>query len=384
MSLHTPWRFIQRRFMNEGEASGGTDTGGSSGGGDSASSGGTYGSVADAVAELGRRESARAEARKAAATPAPAGSPAPAPEPAAEHDDAGDADPADDPQGEDFDPDAEGGDEDPVATDDDPDAPDAELPEKVTFDGKELEIPKGTPKALVEAVQSMATELKADYTRKTQEVAQARQQVAAAEQRVVERFQQQDQAQQALAWMFQQAVPPEPDMALLQTDPHTYLLQKAQRDQAMNTLDRVMQHNAQQRERMAAQQAQAQEQNVVKAAQVVLKNMPELADPAKYTAFRNSVLSTVSQYGFTEADVKAIADPRMVHMLRDLTRFHARDAAAGQVRQKLNNAPPKVQKPGATAPAQGQAQKARDAMGQFKKSGRTLADARRWAEATSR
>lgn len=372
MSMHTPWRFIQRRYLNEGEAAGGTDTGASSA--PTPASGGTYDSIGAAVAELERRETARTEQRKTAA---------PAPAPAAEQD-AGDQDPADDPQGDDFDPDADPGDDDPVATDDDPDAPDAELPEKVTFDGKELEIPKGTPKALVEAVQTMATELKADYTRKTQEVAQARQQVQAAEQRVVERFQQQDQAQEALVWMFQQAVPAEPDISLLQSDPHTYLLQKAQRDQAMNTLDRVMQHNAQQREQMAAQQAQVQEQNVVKAAQVVLQHMPELQNQAKYTEFRNSIVSTVSHYGFTEADVRAIADPRMVHMLRDLTRFHARDAAAGQARQKLNNAPPRVQKPGAAAPAQGQAQKARDALGQFKKSGRTLADVRRWAEATSR
>lgn len=373
-------RYVQRRFLNEGEASGGTDTGASSGGdaGESASSGGgTYDSIGDAVAELQRRETARTEARKAAA-PAPAGSPTPAPEPGEEQD------PADDPLDDDIDPDADPGDDDPVGPDDDPDAPNAQAPEKITFDGKELEIPKGTPKALVEAVQKMATELKTDYTHKTQEVAQARQQVAAAEQRVVERFQQQDQAQQALAWMFQQAVPPEPDIALLQTDPHTYLLQKAQRDQSLNTLDRVMQHNAQQREQMAAQQSQAQEQSVAKAAQVVLKNMPELADPAKYTAFRNSVLSTVSQYGFTEADVKAIADPRMVHMLRDLTRFHARDAAAGQARQKLNNAPPKVQKPGAAAVSQGENSKAREALGQFKKSARTLADVRKWAERTSR
>lgn len=44
----------------------------------------------------------------------------------------------------------------------------------VELDGKKLEIPQGTPPALVASIQSMAADLKADYTRKTQEVAEIR------------------------------------------------------------------------------------------------------------------------------------------------------------------------------------------------------------------
>jgi hypothetical protein len=73
---------------------------------------------------------------------------------------------------------------DPPAGEEEAAEPAAEQPEEppneaqsatvVDIDGKKLEIPEGTPPALVERVQSMAADLKADYTRKTQEVAEIR------------------------------------------------------------------------------------------------------------------------------------------------------------------------------------------------------------------
>mgnify|MGYP000983901715 CR=1 FL=1 len=52
-------------------------------------------------------------------------------------------------------------------------------PELVDLDGKKLEIPQGTPPELVETVKKMATDLKADYTRKSQANAEAEKQVQA-------------------------------------------------------------------------------------------------------------------------------------------------------------------------------------------------------------
>ena len=70
----------------------------------------------------------------------------------------------------------------PQATDD-PDAETDEATEDATdaveFDGKKLQIPKGTPPELVESVKQLANDLKADYTRKTQDVAASRREVTA-------------------------------------------------------------------------------------------------------------------------------------------------------------------------------------------------------------
>ena len=60
------------------------------------------------------------------------------------------------------------------ATDDQAQEAQEESSEVVELDGKQLAIPKGTPPELVETVQKMAADLKADHTRKTQEAAAQR------------------------------------------------------------------------------------------------------------------------------------------------------------------------------------------------------------------
>ena len=90
----------------------------------------------------------------------------------------------------------------PQATDD-PDAETDDATEDTTdaveFDGKKLQIPKGTPPELVESVKQLANDLKADYTRKTQDVAASRKEVNARTEAV-------EQQEKLLTANFQRAV----------------------------------------------------------------------------------------------------------------------------------------------------------------------------------
>lgn len=222
----------------------------------------TFDSVSDAVAELDRRDAARAEA-KAEEKAARAAS--------MEHSEAREtpATDAPEPDPEPDEPEADHDASDEVATDDE----DQNEPEEraiVNLDGKEIEIPKGTPRALVEAVKKLESDFRADYTRKTQEVA-------------------------------------------------------AERQQVTQRLSGVLQ-----------------------------------------------------KYGMTGQELGTVTDHRVLLMLRDLEKYHGRQQAAGTVREKLANVPPKTQKPGTATQDGGRSNRAAQAKQQFMKSGRSMRDVARY------
>lgn len=340
----------------------------------------SFNSAADAVAELERREAARRAEAKAAKAPKEEPAPAPLPAPVADEDTSDDAEEGDDAD-EDLEDDADDGDD--VATDDEDidDGPDLTT---VSIDGKELEIPKGTPKALVERVQALASDLKADYTRKTQEVAQERHTVQAAWAQAQQTAQQLQQAQAALLQFAGNALGEPPDLSLAQADPQAYLVQRGLFEQRQAQL----QHLIQQGQAITAQQQAMQEQQraerLSKGMGELLTHMPELKDPNKRAEFGRVAADVGAQYGFSQAEIAAIEDPRMILALRDLAKakqaLKTREDATKTVKSKLANVPPKTVKPRASAGQQGS--RTAEAKAQFLRSGRSQKDLMRFLRAT--
>lgn len=330
----------------------------------------TFDSVSDAVAELDRRDAARAEAKaeekaaRAASMEQSEASESPATDA---------PEPESDPREAEADHDAS----DEVA----PDNEDQNEPDDravVNLDGKEIEIPKGTPRALVEAVKKLENDFRADYTRKTQEVAAERQQVHAAAQQTAQLSQQLQQTQAVLAQFYQQTIGEPPPLELAQTDPQSYLIQRemhAQRVQQFQHLMGMGQHlTAQQQQMLVHQQRQALAAEFEKAAKV----LPEIADPAKRAQLTQRFSGVVEKYGYSAQDLANVADHRVLLMLRDLEKFHGRQQAAGTVREKLANVPPRTQKPGTATQDGGRSAKAAQAKTQFMRSGRTMKDVQRY------
>jgi hypothetical protein len=310
----------------------------------------TFDSTADALAELERRESARAEERKAtkAAQSAPADD-----EPVAEEASADDIEePGDEPEDEADDPDVVA----EVATDED--AEEA-APLTVEFDGQKLEIPQGTPKALVEAAQKLASDLKADYTRKTQETAAERKSVEEAKAASAKAFAELQQAQMAVAQMAERMVGSPPPLELAQSDISAYTVQKAMYEQRLQVLQslrdgqRGMTAKQQQEAEAARQTELAEEQSRL------LKALPSLADDAKRQEFSRLASETVAQFGFSAQELAAVGDHRMLLMINRLAELEkadkARKTVAGTLRSKSAQTPPKTIQPGAAnAPSTGQ------------------------------
>lgn len=261
--------------------------------------------------------------------------------------------------------------------------PEEQAATSIEFDGKTLEIPKGTPPALVEAVQKLGNDLKADYTRKTQAVAADRQAIESAKRQTMETFQQLQTTQAALAQMAHALIPQEPDLSLAQTSPHEFLLAKTQHERATRQFDHLMQQGQQ----LTAQQQQAanEQANQYQAAEAeaLFKAIPELTKPEKLTAFRNKVIDAGGVYGFKPEEISALKDHRMVLALRDLAKFQAQAKQGGELKTKLQNVAPKAASPGATTTQAPASAKFADAKREFMKSARTDRDLRRYLAQTS-
>lgn len=317
---------------------------------------GAFASIADAVAELDRRDEAREPEKEK-------------PVEAAE---------------DETDSSAELGAEESeeVATEEGAEETEAEQT-SIEFDGKTVEIPKGTPPALVEAVQKLGSDLKADYTRKTQQVAQERQVVESAKAQAMAQADQLQAVQSTLAKMANEIIGSEPDLSLAQTDPQAYLVQKGMFDKRVGMFNQLIQQGQAMQAQQSEQLKQQQEDYRRREAEALLEKMPDLAKPEKFQKFRTQMVGVGERYGFKPEEISAITDHRMVLALRDLDRFHSGKAQAGEVAKKLANVPPKVAKPGPAQQGGGKEQSYADAKREYLKSPRTDRDLRRFIARTS-
>lgn len=371
----------------------------------------SFDSVEQAVAELERRSAERRAAKKA--EKAAASEPEEAPEQQAKRrDEADDEDDEEEPRrkdrkaerraeleddgddSEDEAADAEDGGGEDEESDDERDEATAEEDDDepatkvVKLDGKEIEIPKGTPRALVETVSKLAEDLKADYTRKTQEAALAKQTAAERTKAGEELLAQVQRAQQTVLRMAQQMIGEPPSLELAQTDIQSYTIQKALYEQRVQQLQALNQESGGLTQAQQQRAAAEREQALAEEARRMVAVMPALAKPETRERFLLSAVDAASKSGFSREDVAAVSDHRMLHLLGRLidaeTRLAALDKAGTSVSAKLKNVPPKPVKAGVASSDQGRGDKARKAKADFLRSGRTMKDVQRYLAATDR
>lgn len=368
-----------------------------------------FSTVADAVAELDRRDRERAQERKAAkAAKAAAAADAEA-DPDDAEDDADEeaarpvkakdakADKAEKgkdkkaEQDEDDDAEDEGEDdstdekddaEDQADADDDEGEGDAQDEDKKPE--KKAEKPPAKIKLQIDDREVEATpDEVSTYVR---EAKAEREQVAQVRNQITQQAQFLQQQGQALAQVIQALVGQEPDLALAQSDPGAYIAQQALYRQRAQLLQQVQGHSTQAAQIAQAQQQQAFAQTVERERAALLKAMPELADPVKLSAFQGRIAKVAQRYGLSAQDLSGAFDHRSYLMLRDLGRLADIEEGRANVRSKLKGAPP-LKAPEQRA-GNGQRNtsdiKTKDAKRAFMKSGRTMRDVRAFLAATER
>jgi hypothetical protein len=212
--------------------------------------------------------------------------------------------------------------------------------EEVEFEGKVFKGPKGVKEALLR---------QADYTKKTQEVAEQRKAVE-------ERAQALEQQQRVMAQTFDKAVEfrevqkrlteyENLDWAALgQNDP----AQALQLNLAYQKLQRDAQAKYGEWKQAEQQTQQLTEQNrqqmLVKAEQELKTRLPNYGPQVA-----EKIVKAGKEYGITDQELNSLIDPRYVHVLHDAMKWRALQAEKPKAMQKVVDAPQAI-KPQATQP----------------------------------
>lgn len=253
-------------------------------------------------------------------------------------------DESEEPDGDDEDEaDDESPEEDSEDADDDEDADDSE-PETV------FELDDGTSVDLDELKRGYLRQ--ADYTKKTQEVAEARKQLQQA-------FQDRQQERQTLAENLNLALNViEPQLAelaktdwdrLASEDAYAYAEKRALFDQASVRYNKLVQQ-AQQVVQQQQQEAQRNlQQKLQQEGEKLRMAIPDFADPKRARSLKSAITEyAVSAMGLSEKEAKSITDHRMIVLLNKARQFDALQRGdLSAARKKVSKTPKKVLQAGA-------------------------------------
>jgi hypothetical protein len=202
----------------------------------------------------------------------------------------------------------------------------------VKVDGKEIEVPK---EELIRGYQR-----EADYTRKTQKLAEERKFVESEFQQVRGEREQYAQILGQLQQKLQEFEPPEPDWNRLEVeDPTEYARQWTSHQR------RIQQKNAVMAEQMRLQQLQQAEsqkhiQNVLQQEVKILKEkIPEWSSPEKAKAEGKALLEYGLGLGFSEQELNGISDSRALLALHKAWKYDQMVSKRPELQAKIKKAP---------------------------------------------
>lgn len=185
----------------------------------------------------------------------------------------------------------------------------------------------------------------ADYTRKTQEIADQRRDVTAKSAEIAQLNSALLQRLQTTEAILKASLPQPPDPRLREQDPIEFLSQESAYRARMQQLQAVMHERQQAEQRTTEQTGQQQQEYVRSETEKLLAAVPELKDKAKGEEFARTILSGAQEYGLSEAEIRSVADHRHLLILRDAIAYRKLQASKPKAVEKAKDAPP-VQRPG--------------------------------------
>jgi len=220
---------------------------------------------------------------------------------------------------------------------------------EVEFEGKQYKLPAELKDALLR---------QADYTRKTQEVAEQRKEVETVKQQLGLQAQFQQQHLQYYAQLqsldSQLAQLKQVDFnTLIDSDPVQAMKLDRQYRELQEYRNSIQGELGQRQQAASQQQQEWMQEQIAKGKEQLVKDIPGWsAELAK------NIRSTGIEYGFNEAELGNIADPRMVKVLHDAMKFRQLQASKSQVNKQVAKASPVLKASGQkTNPAAEQSKK---------------------------
>jgi hypothetical protein len=228
----------------------------------------------------------------------------------------------------------------------------------VTVDGTDLSV------NLEELIQGY--QRNADYTRKTQELAQERNQssefVERSKKDVEAKLQRLDQLNNAAQAQLQQEYAEVDFEKLYDEDP----VEAARLEHKMRKKHEQLAQVSQQ-----TQELQAQEFNkyLGEQQQLLSKKIPELLDDQKGPRFKQQMRDYLGNIGFNDTEINSVYDHRYVMLVKDAMSYRNLQKAKPQIKKKVANAPKVVKGGVAKSKGQADAEAKRQQLSKLRKTG---------------
>ena len=211
----------------------------------------------------------------------------------------------------------------------------------------------------------------ADYTRKTQEIAETRKAVEAERAKIEEAARLRDTYAQRLE-VIEQMLNQDSgeDLATLkETDPIGYAVkvaEQAEREKQLNAVRAERQRLAQQQQ---AEQSERLKAHLAAEAQKLAEAIPDMSDPVKGQAIRTDIRNYAQKLGFSEQELAQVYDSRAVTALYKAMQYDKLVSSKGEAGKKVSQAP-KMLKPGTSTPEARVSQEVKQMRGRLKQSGK--------------
>jgi hypothetical protein len=238
---------------------------------------------------------------------------------------------------------------------------------KVKASGEEVEV---TLNDLIKGYQR-----EADYTKKTQTLAEQRKQVESERAVIEQAKQERDQYQQRLAAIegaLRQA-PQENLEALKENDPIGYAVKVAEQTQRERQLQAIGAERARIAEQQQAEQSQHLSQFLAVEAQKLSDAIPEYADEQKSVQVKKDIRDYAKKIGWSDQELASVYDSRAVLTLYKAMQYEKLMNNKAGVTKKVSEAP-KMLKAGVSRQGDANSEQTKKAQAQLRKTGR-VADA---------
>lgn len=201
-----------------------------------------------------------------------------------------------------------------------------------------------------------------DYRHKTQELGNARRNVADLQARL-------EKVSETVVDFLAKAIPPAPDPALMVSDPLRHYQEMQAHQSGMQQVQALLEQANAAKEVGKALTAEQQQETVARERAALLEKLPHLRDKAKMEKFAQSIAPFAQQMGFSSEELAGLTDHRMIHVLHYAMRGMEAEKARQTVKDKVAKAPPVSAPPKAAKQATGNSARQQQLRERFRKTG---------------
>ncbi len=178
-----------------------------------------------------------------------------------------------------------------------------------------------------------------DYTRKTQEVSEARKALEARQRQTDELTQQLQTQYQQVNWWLAQTKPERPKASAIE-DPLAHVQYREQMDRWDEANKYWTAEFDKSSKALKTQQQESYQNHLRSESEALFKAVPALRDPGRRDAFVTEAAKVMADYGIKREEIAGLTDHRMILILRDAVKYRRLQSKTATVQADLGNKPP--------------------------------------------